>query len=90
MDDILILKDQYFQIEGTTKAIATINQYLAKNVCFSVSRENMTKGLWKKLRDLYEKETTSNNVLFMMKLYNIRMGGPSAAKKLNEFNIINS
>ena len=37
------------------KAIATICQYLEKNLYFNVSGENMTDGLWKKLHDLYEK-----------------------------------
>jgi hypothetical protein len=59
MEDILILKDQYLPIEGTTKkpssmtneewnkldrkAIATIRQYLAKNVYFNVSGEKTQK-----------------------------------------------
>ena len=75
MEDILILKDQYLPIDGTTKKlssmtneewnkldrkeIATIRQYLAKNVYFNVSREKRAKGLWKKLHDLYEKNTAS-------------------------------
>ena len=79
MQDILILKDQYFPIEGVTKkpssmtyeewdkfdrkAIATIRQYLAKNVYFNVFGEKTATGLWKKLHDLYEKNTTSNKVL---------------------------
>ena len=58
MEDILILKDQYLLIEGITKkpssmtneewnkldrkAIATIHQYLAKNVYFNVSGEKRT------------------------------------------------
>jgi len=59
MEDILILKDQCLLIEGTTKkpssmkneewnkldrkAIATIRQYLAKNVYFNVSKEKTLK-----------------------------------------------
>jgi len=61
MEDILILNDQYFPIEGTTKkpssmtnedwnkldrkVIATICQYLAKNVYFNVSGEKTTEEL---------------------------------------------
>lgn len=61
MEDTLILKDQYFPIEGTTKkpssmtneecnnqdrkAISTICQYLAKNVYFNVSGEKTAEGL---------------------------------------------
>ena len=88
MEDILILEDQYFLIEGTTKkpssmtneewnkldrkAIATIRQYLAKNVYFNVSGEKTTTGLCKKLHDLYEKNTTSKKVFLMKKLYNLK------------------
>ena len=80
MEYILILKDQYFPIEGATskpssmtneewnkldrKAIATIMQYLAKNVYFNVVGEKTTIDLWKKLHDMYEKNTTSNKVFF--------------------------
>ena len=105
MEDILILKDQYLPIEGTTKkpssmkneewnklnrkAIATICQYLAKNVYFNVSGEKTTKGLWKKLHDLYEKNTVSNKVFLMKKLYNLKMKeGALVAKHLNAFHII--
>ena len=74
MEDILILKDQYFPIEGAAskpssmedeewnkldrKAIATIRKYLAKNVYFNVVGEKTSVDLCKKLHDLYEKNTT--------------------------------
>ena len=74
MEEILILKDQYFPIEGATskpssmtyeewknldrKVIATIRKYLAKNVYFNVVEEKTTLDIWKKLHDLYEKNTT--------------------------------
>ena len=105
MEDILILKDQYLPIEGTTKkpssmtneewnkldrkATVTIHQYLAKNVYFNVSREKTAEGLWKKLHDLYEKNTTSNKVFLMKKLYNLKIKeGALFAENLNAFNII--
>ena len=101
MEDILILKDQYLPIEGVAskpssmkdeewnkldrKAIATIRQYLAKNVYFNVVGEKTTVELWKKLHDLYEKNTTSNKVFLMKKLYNLKMKeGASVAEHLNE------
>ena len=107
MEDILILKDQYFPIEGATskpssmtneewnkfdrKAIATIRQYVAKNVYFNVAGEKTTVELWKKLHDLYEKNTTSNKVFLMKKLYNLKMKeGASVVENLNEFNTITS
>ena len=53
--------------------------------------EKTTKGLWKKLHDLYEKNTTSNKVFLVKKLYNLKMKeGASVAEHLNEFNIITS
>ena len=68
MEDILILKYQYFSIEGASskpssmtdeewnkldrKAIATIRKYLEKNVYFNVAGEKTTVDLWKKLHDL--------------------------------------
>lgn len=89
MEDILILKDKYLPIEGTTKkplsmtneewkkldrkVTATIRQYLAKNVYFNVSGEKTAVGLWKKLHDLYEKKTTSNKVFLTKKFYNLKM-----------------
>jgi hypothetical protein len=89
MEDILILRDQYFPIEGIEKkpssmtnedwlkldrkVIATIRQCLAKNVYFNVVKEKTTKGLWKKLHDLYEKNMASNKVFLMKKLYNLKM-----------------
>ena len=105
MEDILILKDQYLPIEGVSKkpttmtnedwkkldkkAIVSIRQYLAKNVYFNVAGETSAEGLWKKLRDLYEKNTASNKVFLMKKLYNLKMKeGASVAEHLNEFNII--
>jgi len=88
-DDILILKDQYFPIEGVTKKpssmiddewnkldrkmISIICEYLEKNVYFTVSREKTTKRLWKNLHDLYKKNTSSRKVFLMKKLYNIKM-----------------
>ena len=53
--------------------------------------EKKTIDLWKKLHDLYEKNTSSNKVFLMQKLYNLKMKeGASVAKHLNEFNIITS
>ena len=105
MEDILIVKDQCFLIEGETKkpstlvdedwkkidrkAIVTIRQCLAKNVYFNVAEEKTTKSLWKKLHDLYEKNTVANKMLLMKKLYNLKMKeGASIAEHLNEFNVI--
>ena len=53
--------------------------------------EKTSIDLWKKLHDLYEKNTTSNKVYFMKTLYNLKMEeGTSVAEHLNEFNIMTS
>jgi len=71
------------------KAISTIRQCLAKNFYFHVVREKTVEYLWHKLHDLYEKNTTSNKVLLIKKLYNLKMKeGALVAQHLNEFNII--
>ena len=58
---------------------------------FNVVEEKTTKSLWKKLHDLYEKNTTTNIVFLMKKLYNLKMKeGASVAEHLNEFNVITS
>lgn len=105
MEDILIHKDQCLPIEGVAKkpsmmaygdwkkmdreAIATVREYLAKNLYFNVAEEKTTKILRKKFNDLYEKNTTVNKVLLMKKLYNLKMKeGASIAEHLNEFNVI--
>ena len=104
VEDVLILKDHYLSIEGTTKkpssmtneewnkqdrkVIATIHQYLAKNVYFNVSREKTAEGLWKKLHDLYE-NMASNKVFLMKNLYTLKMKeDASVVEHLNAFNII--
>jgi hypothetical protein len=50
--------------------------------------EKTIEGLWKMLHDLYEKNTESNKVFLMNKLYNLKMEGASVEEHLNEFNII--
>ena len=47
--------------------------------------------MWKKLHDLYEKNTTSNKVFLMRKLYNLKMKETAlVVEHLNKFNIITS
>ena len=53
--------------------------------------EKKALDLWKKINDLYEKNTTSNKVFLMKKLYNLKIKeGASVVEHLNEFNIITS
>jgi hypothetical protein len=89
MEDILILKDKYFPIEGVAKkplsmiyeywikldrkVIAIIHRFLAKNVYFNVVGEKTTEGLWKNMHDLYEENSTSNKVVLIKKLYKLKM-----------------
>ena len=54
-----------------------------------MSGEKTVEGLWKKLHDLYEKNTASKKVFLMKKLYNLKMNeGASIDEHLNAFNII--
>ena len=54
-----------------------------------MSKEKTTEGLWKKLHDLDEKNTASNKVFLMKKLYNLKMKkGALVVEHLNAFNII--
>ena len=54
-----------------------------------MSGEKTTERLWKKHHDLYEKNTASNKVFLMKKLYNLKMKeGSLVAEHLNAFNII--
>ena len=49
----------------------------------------MAEGLWNKLHDLYEKNTASNKVFLMKKLYNLKMKeDASVVEHSNAFNII--
>lgn len=71
------------------KVIATILQYLAKNVYFNVIGEKIIEGQCKKFHDLYEKNTSSNKVFLTKMLYNHKMKeGTLLVENLNEFNII--
>ena len=55
------------------KALATIRLSLAESVYFNVSDESTAEGVWSKLRNTYEKETATNKVFLMKKLYNLKM-----------------
>ena len=70
-------------------AKSTIRLHLAESVYFTVVNETMSHKLWKKLCSTYEKETASNKVYLMKRLFELQMKeGTSVATHLNEFNII--
>ena len=70
-------------------AMSTIRLHLAESVYFTVVSETTSFNLWKKLCSTYEKETASNKVYLMKRLFELQMKeGTSVASHLNEFNII--
>ena len=70
-------------------AKSTIRLHLAESVHFTVVSETTSFNMWKKLYSTYEKETASNKVYLMKRLFELQMKkGTSVASHLNEFNII--
>ena len=70
-------------------AKSTIRLHLAESVYFTVVSETTSFNLWKKLCSTYEKETASNKVYLMKRLFELQMKeGTFVVSHLNEFNII--
>ena len=69
-------------------AKSIIKLHLAESVYFTVVSETTSFNLWKKLCSTYEKETASNKVYLMKRLFELQMKeGTSVAMHLNELNI---
>lgn len=67
----------------------TIRLHLAESVYFIVVSKMSSFNLWKKLCGTYEKETASNKVYLMKRLFELQTKeSTSVASHLNEFNII--
>ena len=76
-------------VELDVLAKSTIRLHLAESVYFTVVSETSSFNLRKKLCSTYEKETASNKVYLMKRLFELQMKeGTSMALHLNEFNII--
>ena len=105
MRDVLIQRRQLRPLggeakrpEGMTKddweelnllAMSTIRLHLADNVYFTVLDCDSAEMLWTKLCSTYEKETASNKVYLMRKIYDLRMkDNDSVASHLNDFDAI--
>ena len=103
--DVLVQKKQLKPISGPTAkpvdmseedwaeldalAKSTIRLHLAESVYFTMVSETTSFNLWNKLCSTYEKETASNKVYLMKRLFELQMKeGTSVASHLNEFNII--
>ena len=66
---------------------STIRLHLAKLVYFIVMSATTSISLWQKLCDTYEKETASNKVYLMKRLFNLHMKESTIVfVHLNEFN----
>ena len=66
MDD-----DDWEELDALT--MSTMRLHLAFSVYFIVLDNKNSEELWKKLCNTYEKETTTNKVFFMRKLYELRL-----------------
>ena len=76
-------------VELDALAKSTIRLHLAESVYLTVVSEISSFNLWKKLCSTYKKETASNKVYLMKRLFELQMKeGTLVALHLNEFNII--
>ena len=79
--------EDWLELDALAKS--TIRLHLAESVYFTVVSETSSHNLWKKLCNTSEKETASNKVYLMKRLFELHMKeGTSVASHLNEFNII--
>ena len=84
------MKDKEWEVLNK-KALGTIQLFLASSVAFNISKENTMEGVMSAFDKLYEKPSTSNKVLLMKRLFNMKMSeGGYVVDHLNEFNIITS
>ena len=105
MRDVLIQRRQLRPLGGEAKrpqgmtkdywedlnllAMSTIRLHLANNVYFTISDCDSTEKLWTKLCSTYEKETASNKVYLMRKIYDLRMkDADSVTSHLNDFDAL--
>jgi hypothetical protein len=105
MEDYLYQKDLFLPLDGVAKkptamkdeeweildrkALGTIRLSLAASVAFNISKEKTMKGLMDALAKLYEKPSTSNKVLIMKRLFNMKMPEDGfVADHLDEFNTV--
>ena len=80
-------EEDWVELDALAKSM--IKLHLAKSVYFIVVSEMSSFNLWKKLCSTYEKETTSNKVYLMKRLFELQMKkGTSVASHLNKFNTI--
>lgn len=71
------------------KALAKLRLSLTPKVAFNVKQETTTKGALETLKRLYEKDSASNMIHLMKKLFRMTMSDlTSVADHLNEFNKI--
>ena len=107
MEDYLYQKDLWKLLEGKTKnqrsmsndewdlldikALGSIRLCLAPSVAFNITKAKTTEYLMKTLATLYEKPSTSNRVILMKHLFNMKMVEVgSITYHLNEFKAITS
>ena len=70
-------------------ACSTIMLSLAENVYFNVAEEKIAYEVWKKLCDLYEKQSAASQIYWLKKLVDLKMKeGTPMSNHLNEFHTI--
>ncbi|GKU94135.1 hypothetical protein SLEP1_g7663 [Rubroshorea leprosula] len=72
-------------------ALANLQLALDDNVLFNVETESTAKGLWEKLKNIYEGKSLANKIFLRRQLYNLKMkDGGSVQEHLNVFNSLTS
>ncbi|PKI61542.1 hypothetical protein CRG98_018038 [Punica granatum] len=80
------LSDEKF-VEKDEMMLADLLLALEDSVLFNVKSETTAKGLWDKLRSIYEGKSLMNKIFLRRQLYNLRMvDGSSVHERLNMFN----
>ncbi|KAI6682021.1 hypothetical protein NL676_035902 [Syzygium grande] len=82
------MKDEEFA-QKDQMAMADLLPALDDSVLFNVSEETTAKGLWEKLKNLYEGKTMSNKIFLRRQLYSLKMKkGSFFQEHLNRFNTL--
>ncbi|MCO5601899.1 hypothetical protein L7F22_056025 [Adiantum nelumboides] len=83
-EEINLTEFQWEEFDELYKS--TIKLHFAESVYFSVLECESAYALWQKLCNTYEKDTASNKVFMMQKLFNLRMKkSVSVASHINDF-----
>ena len=83
-EDMRLNQAQWDELDAMARS--TIRLHLSESVYFTILECKSAHEVWQKLCNTYEKNTASNKVFLMRKLYNLRMKESTVvASHLNEF-----